>query len=176
MMSNVKILVTGGAASGKSDYAIQAADSLPGQKKYFIATAQPLDDEMKARIKRHKAKRAKNWQTVEEPIDLAGALTGVDTDGSVVIVDCLNLWTSNLLEKNDSEFHEALSKLASVVALFSGSLIAVTNEVGMGIVPADPTTRLFRDRLGAVNREIAKVCKSVVLMVSGIPIQIKGDD
>lgn len=175
-MTNMKLLVTGGAASGKSDYAIEVADSLTGGEHYFIATAQPLDDEMKARIERHKKSRGSRWQTVEEPVDLAGALTGIDTDDSVVVVDCLNLWTSNLLEKNDSEFHEALSRLASVVALFNGSLIIVTNEVGMGIVPANPTTRLFRDRLGAVNREIAKVCKSVVLMVSGIPIQIKGEN
>lgn len=175
-MSNVKTLITGGARSGKSEYALTLAESLPGDgARYFIATAQALDDEMKARIENHKKRRGSRWETIEEPVGIVQVLSRLDDPGNTLLVDCLNLWTSNLQNQDDDSFKDAVSKLVSGVELFSGSLIVVTNEAGMGIVPADPNTRLFRDRLGTVNRRIAQACRNVVLMVSGIPVQIKGD-
>ncbi len=172
---NAKILITGGAKSGKSAYALELARNLSG-KKYFIATAQAMDDEMKRKIEKHKKERNDGWATIEEPTDIARAINELSDTANVVVVDCLNLWTSNLLEENGEErFGELLSGLASSFKLFAGSIIGVTNEVGWGIVPADAQTRLFRERLGNVNRRVAACCTNVTLMVSGIPVSIKGE-
>ena len=165
------------ARSGKSEYALTLAESLPGDKAmYFIATAQALDNEMKLRIKNHQKRRGKHWKTVEEPVELAETLSRLDDPGNVLLVDCLTLWTSNLQGMDENGFSGIVSRLGAVITLFSGSLIIVTNEVGMGIVPADADTRLYRDRLGAVNRTAAEACNNVVLMVSGIPVRLKGED
>ncbi|MFQ5432329.1 MAG: bifunctional adenosylcobinamide kinase/adenosylcobinamide-phosphate guanylyltransferase [Nitrospinota bacterium] len=175
-MISVKTLVTGGARSGKSEYALTLAESLPGDNAmYFVATAQALDDDMKTRIENHQKRRGNNWKTVEEPVELAETLSRLDDTKNLLLIDCLTLWTSNLQSRDENGFGDAVSKLAAGITLFSGSLIIVTNEVGMGIVPASADTRLYRDRLGAVNRSVAEACGDVVLMVSGIPIQIKGD-
>ena len=176
-MSNIKTLVTGGARSGKSEYALLLAESLPsGNAMYFVATAQPLDDDMKTRIENHKKRRGKHWNTVEEPTLLAKTISSLSDSKNILLVDCLTLWTSNLLNKNGEDFNDALTQLASSIALFSGSLIFVTNEVGMGIIPMNADTRLFRDRLGTANRIVAEACVDVVLMVSGIAVRIKGED
>lgn len=175
-MSNIKTLVTGGARSGKSEYALTLAESLPGDKAmYFVATAQALDDDMKSRIENHQKRRGKHWKTVEEPVELAETISSLSDPKNVLLVDCLTLWTSNIQSKDEDRFNDTITKLAASITLFSGSLIIVTNEVGMGIVPANADTRLFRDRLGAVNRIVAEACGDVVLMVSGIPVRIKGD-
>jgi len=174
-MSSVKTLVTGGAGSGKSEYALTLAESLPGGKEmYFIATAQALDDDMKSRIENHRKQRGKHWKTVEEPVELAETLSRLDDPKNVLLLDCLTLWTSNLQSMDENGFSGIVSKLGAGITLFSGSLIIVTNEVGMGIVPADAGTRRYRDRLGAVNRTVAEACGDVVLMVSGIPVRLKG--
>lgn len=175
-MSNIKTLITGGARSGKSEQALTLAESVPGANAmYFIATAQPLDDEMKTRIENHKKQRGKHWKTIEEPVELGEAISRLSDPKNVLLIDCLTLWTSNLQGRDEKSFNDAVSKLAASITLFSGSLIIVTNEVGMGIVPADSTTRLYRDRLGTVNRIVAEACSEVVLMVSGIEVRIKGE-
>lgn len=174
-MSNKKTLITGGARSGKSEYALTLAESLESKSAmYFVATAEPLDEEMKLRIANHKKQRRKHWKTIEEPETIAEIITSLSDQNYVVLVDCLTLWTSNLLGNNENDFNDALTNLSTAVTLFSGSLIFVTNEVGMGIVPADAGTRLYRDRLGTVNRKVADACGDVLLMVSGIPLQVKG--
>jgi len=175
-VSNLKTVITGGARSGKSEYALTLAESLPGENaKYFIATAQALDDDMKSRIENHQKQRGKHWKTVEEPVELAETLSRLDDPKNVLVLDCLTLWTSNLQGMDENGFNGIVSKLAAGITLFSGSLIIVTNEVGMGIVPADADTRRYRDRLGTVNRTVAEACGEVVLMVSGIPVRIKGE-
>jgi len=177
VVSNIKTVITGGAGSGKSEYALTLAESLPGDKAmYFIATAQALDDEMKSRIENHQKRRGKHWKTVEEPLELAETLSRLDDPQNVLLIDCLTLWTSNLQSRDENGFSGTVSNLAAGITLFSGSLIIVTNEVGMGIVPADADTRRYRDRLGAVNRTVAEACGDVVLMVSGIPVRVKGED
>lgn len=172
---NVKTLITGGAKSGKSAYALELAKNLHG-KKYFIATAQAMDDEMKRKIEKHKKERSEGWTTIEESVNIASVISKLSDAANVVVVDCLNLWTSNLLCETDEEsFGELLKNLASSFSLFAGSIIGVTNEVGWGIVPANAQTRLFRERLGNVNRRVAACCTNVTLMVSGIPVSIKGE-
>ena len=172
----MKLLITGGARSGKSEHALTLAESVQGDKDmYFVATAQPLDDEMKTRIENHQRRRGKHWKTVEEPVEVAETISRLNESKNVLLVDCLTLWTSNLQDRDENSFDDAVSKLTASITLFSGSLIFVTNEVGMGIVPADADTRLYRDRLGTVNRKVADVCSDVVLMVSGIAVNVKGE-
>lgn len=172
----MKQLITGGARSGKSRYALDLADSF-NLKKYFVATAQPLDNEMKTRIEKHKAERKPDWITIEEPLEIAGILSQKSDPQNLMLIDCLALWTSNLLPKfDDKSFEQKSSELADSIISFKGSVITVTNEVGLGIVPADPQTRLYRDRIGSLNSTIAAVCNTVTMLVCGIPHNIKGDN
>jgi adenosylcobinamide kinase / adenosylcobinamide-phosphate guanylyltransferase len=175
------ILVTGGCRSGKSNYAQKIAESDPGTKT-FIATCPCLDEEMAERIRKHKKARNSSWFTVEETLDLAGALS-LSAASPVILVDCLTLWINNLLYDADvqgREFREEdmvrqCRKVLDSCSLISGKVIFVTNETGMGIVPADPLTRRFRDIAGRCNQSIAEKADSVVFMVSGIPLTVKGD-
>jgi adenosylcobinamide kinase/adenosylcobinamide-phosphate guanylyltransferase len=170
-MNNRKILVTGGVKSGKSRYALQLGESFGGDK-YFVATAQALDGEMERRIKIHITERPAHWETVEEPVEI-GAVLNRHKSG-VFIIDCLTLWTSNLLGKYDvTAFGEEARKLALAVAAFNGTVIVVTNEVGLGIIPGDGLSREYGDRLGMLNQEMAQVCDRVVLLVAGLPLEIK---
>ncbi len=171
----MKILVTGGARSGKSDYALALAGHAHA-KKVFIATAEARDDEMRARIEKHKRERGEGWLTVETPLALAETLRAQSALGTFTLVDCLTLWTSNLLEReDDAGFARRAAELAGAVAASEAAVVLVTNEVGLGIVPADPLTRRYRDRLGLVNAAVARACTRVVLMVAGVPLMIKGE-
>ena len=172
-MSGFTILVTGGARSGKSRYSLESAEKFPG-KKYFLATAQPLDDEMRKRIKIHRAQRDGRWQTIEEPIEIARVVSELNMPDNVVLIDCLNLWVSNTLDETEERFGAMVDETVSAIGGFAGTLVMVTNEVGLGIVPAHPKTRIFRDRLGFLNQAVAQKCRQVVMMVSGIPLYIKG--
>jgi adenosylcobinamide kinase/adenosylcobinamide-phosphate guanylyltransferase len=174
------VLITGGSRSGKSGYAQELAEKAPGPRVY-VATCPPVDQEMSARIERHKeARQGKGWDTIEEATDLRGVFSGVG-QYRVVVVDCLTLWINNLLwaeeqskktidedeiSKQCKEFKEALSN-------FEGTIIFVTNEVGTGLVPADPLSRRFRDLVGRCNQEIAAFADEVVLMTAGIPMYLK---
>lgn len=175
------VLVTGGARSGKSRFAEQYAASL-GKEGIYVATSQALDDEMRERVKRHQARRdgmAFAWSTVEEPYDLVRVMEA--TRGSIVLIDCLTLWLSNWLIRCEREADVEAAVQAQVEALFSafeqlsstGTVIAVTNEVGSGVVPAYPLGRQFRDLAGWMNQRLAAICEEVFLVTAGIPVELK---
>ena len=170
------ILVTGGRRSGKSAFALKIAQGISASR-YFIATAEAGDDEMSERIERHRKEREQNgWTTIEKPLDISMALRSVP-EGSVAVVDCLTLWVSNLtmsgvLTEDDAASH---SRLALTAARESGaSFVFVTSEVGMGVVPMSKEARLFCDLLGRVNQEVAAESDHVYLLVSGLPLALKG--
>ena len=174
-MKGRNVLVTGGQKSGKSRYALMLADAVGGEK-FFVATAQPLDGDMARRIERHRMERGEQWKTIEEPVAIAPVLDKLRGSDGVLIIDCLTLWTSNMLEQADeTAFLQKVEELSQSVAKFGGTVILVTNEVGLGIIPAGPVAREYCNRLGMVNQKMAEVCHSVVMLVAGLPIFIKGD-
>jgi adenosyl cobinamide kinase/adenosyl cobinamide phosphate guanylyltransferase/uncharacterized protein YlxP (DUF503 family) len=166
------ILVTGGARSGKTLFAESLADTSAGV--VYLATALPIDEEMAARIARHRARRPAHWETVEEPLDLGGAAKRIASE-AVLLVDCLGVWVANLLAGDTEEalVYEKVNGFLQAVGERQGRTVAVTNEVGMGIVPPYPLGRLFRDILGRVNQQVAEAADTVYLLVCGIPIRIK---
>lgn len=200
------VLVTGGARSGKSRFAERYAATL-GKRGLYIATMQGLDDEMRARIGRHRLRRERSgfpWRTVEEPLELAALLRQLDDraggrageggtpppkradvqgegnpDGEVVLIDCLTLWLSNwLLELDgkpdaDDELERLIDELAGLLAAARLPVIAVTNEVGDGVVPETPLGRRFRDWAGWMNQRVAEGCEDVFLVTAGIPVELK---
>lgn len=174
------VLVTGGARSGKSDYALQLAQSLPAPR-CFIATCPVVDSEMAERIARHREERAgAEWQTVEEQTDVAAVLRAHQTD-PVCLIDCLTLWVNNLLYHgeqsgelfSDAGMRQQCELLIEAAAVHQGTVICVTNEVGMGIVPDNPAARLYRDLVGRCNRMLATAANEVVLVSCGIPLRLK---
>jgi adenosyl cobinamide kinase/adenosyl cobinamide phosphate guanylyltransferase len=176
-MSNVAMsdlsrltLVLGGARSGKSRFAEGLIAALPGPWVY-IATAEAGDDEMAARIKAHRARRAANWRTVEAPRDLQAALAACGN--APVLVDCLTLWLSNLMLAN-ADMEKEIGQLESALSAIAAPVVLVANEVGSGIVPDYPLGRKFRDLQGTLNQRIAARADRVVLMVAGLPLAIKG--
>jgi len=167
-------LITGGSRSGKSSHALELTG--PFKRKVFIATAQAMDEEMRIRIANHQKERGDRYQTVEEPIKVAEAIKSIGSDTDVVILDCLTVWMGNLMFhlKNEEEREREIDHLLAVLEKPSCSVIVVTNEVGMGIVPENKLSRQFRDAAGYLNQQVAKRANRVVLMVSGIPVEIKG--
>jgi adenosylcobinamide kinase/adenosylcobinamide-phosphate guanylyltransferase len=166
-------LITGGARSGKSTYALKLA--VPHKRKFFIATGQALDDEMTARIEFHRDTRPSEFQTVEEPVNVVVALERLSERADIVVLDCLTLWVSNLMQlyNDDDPILSATDQLAKTLKASAFSSIVVTDEVGWGIVPEHPMARRYRDLLGWTNQKIASVADDVVLMVSGYPIKVK---
>ena len=181
--NNRLIFITGGSRSGKSRYAEQRAEALPGKRTY-IATCPVIDDEMDARIAKHRQQReGKGWITLEEPIELAKALADT-TDSAIVLVDCLTLWINNLLYEAQKQRDQQQAITEQQIAKLCGQVVAasrqgertvifVTNELGMGLVPADGTSRLYRDLIGRCNQTIAAQADEVVFMVSGQPLILK---
>lgn len=165
------LFVLGGARSGKSRYAQARAEALAGRHT-FIATAQAYDDEMRERIDRHKADRDARWRTVEAPLDLPGAIAACSSEEAVVLVDCLTLWTSNLL-LHDADFDAARAALCTAIAEFAGALVLVSNEVGFGIVPENALARRFRDEAGRINQAVAATVQEAVLVAAGLPLRLK---
>jgi adenosylcobinamide kinase/adenosylcobinamide-phosphate guanylyltransferase len=160
----------GGARSGKSAYAETLTSGFPAPWRY-VATAQAFDDEMRERIGIHRDRRRKGWYTVEAPLDLVGALAEAPR-GQPVLIDCLTLWLSNhLLADHDVEAES--ERLAATLAKPAGPWFVVSNEVGLGIVPETPLGRAFRDAQGRLNQQVAAVADRVVLMVAGLPVQVK---
>src|SRR5208282_814078 len=168
-------LITGGARSGKSGYAIERALAHRGPRRIFVATAQALDDEMRARIEHHRATRAPAFETVEEPLNVVAALAGLEGRADVVVLDCLTLWVSNLMAfySGDTAVLCEADSLAKVLGEASYASVIVTDEVGAGIVPDNPASRRFRDLLGWTNQKVAKVADEVILMVAGLPLRVK---
>jgi len=176
------ILITGGSRSGKSTYAQRMAESISGDRT-FIATCPVIDKEMEVRIRKHReARRAGNWQTVEETIDLASAIQEA-SGGSVILIDCLTLWVNNLMydaglqdgEISEEDIVVQCRKILDVCREISGTVIFVTNEVGMGIVPDNALSRRYRDLAGRCNQVMADGADAVVFIVSGLPLNIKGE-
>jgi len=163
-------LLLGGARSGKSVHAEKLVAALPAPWAY-IATAEAYDDEMAERIALHRSRRGEDWRTVDAPLDLAGALRALP-DGQPVLVDCLTLWLSNHMLAGD-DVDALSSELAEVLSKPRGPWFAVSNEVGMGIVPDNALGRRFRDAQGRLNQRVAARADRVFFMVAGLPMQVK---
>ena len=164
------ILITGGARSGKSRRAETRALSFPGRPVY-IATAEALDAEMRARIARHQARRGNDWIEREAPLALVEALDASD-GGGARLVDCLTLWLSNLMHA-DRDCAQEAAHLADALARQSSPVVLVTNEVGLGIVPDNALARAFRDAAGLLNQTIARVADEAEFVVAGLPMKLK---
>jgi adenosylcobinamide kinase/adenosylcobinamide-phosphate guanylyltransferase len=200
---SVKItFVIGGARSGKSSFVLNEVSEMKGSKAY-IATGEALDDEMQDRIRKHKEDRGQEWDSYEEPVNIAELISKIKDKYEIVVIDCLTLWLSNVLirqqstenrsqnlptgqagtdvriqttEKHINDLIETLNKLKnSVCSLESGfcNLYIVSNDVGMGIVPENPLAREFRDLTGFLNQKVAEVADEVYMVTAGIPIKIK---
>lgn len=163
-------LVLGGARSGKSRFA-ESLVSAAGAATY-IATAEPRDGEMKSRIAAHQDRRGPSWQTREAPLDLAAALSEADMSGRPVLLDCLTLWLSNLME-DGRDIGGETDRLVSSLASLTCPVVMVSNEVGQGIVPANALARRFRDHAGALNQTMAAQADHVFFVTAGIPAQLK---
>jgi len=164
------ILITGGARSGKSLRAESRALGFPGRPVY-IATAEALDAEMRARIARHQARRGNDWIEREAPLALVEALDASD-GGGARLVDCLTLWLSNLMHA-DRDCAQEAAHLADALARQSSPVVLVTNEVGLGIVPDNALARAFRDAAGLLNQTIARIADEAEFVVAGLPMKLK---
>ena len=171
-----KIFVLGGCRSGKSSYALETAQKFSGNKKVFIATCVPRDDEMKLRVARHQQERSRHWHTVEAPLHLPQAIVEAGGKASVLLIDCLTLWINNLLMENyDSEqILDQVQSLSRAVSSATLPVVLVSNEVGTGIVPDNKLARLYRDLVGSTNQAVAACADQVIWTVAGIPVIIKG--
>lgn len=184
------VLVTGGGRSGKSSYAERLAEDLPGPRVY-IATTIPFDSELAERVAKHRESRAESraegsWSTVEEPLDLAAAIRACPSPATI-LVDCLTMWVNNLMWEGErgrkaaqppaeADVAAACRDIVAACREREGVVVLVTNEVGLGIIPGDPVTRLYRDLLGRCNQVMAGAAGTVVLMVSGLPLVLKDVD
>jgi adenosylcobinamide kinase/adenosylcobinamide-phosphate guanylyltransferase len=169
------ILIIGGAKSGKSRIALDICNTLE-KKKIFLATAQALDEEMEERIGRHRRERGKDWTTVEEPVAITKRINELDTEDSVILVDCLTLWISNLFMKYDNSLQhiqEEIEVFLNSLTQVRGVVIIVSNEVGMGIVPDNELARAYRDVAGSLNQRIAAFSEKVGAVIAGIPVILK---
>jgi adenosylcobinamide kinase/adenosylcobinamide-phosphate guanylyltransferase len=166
-----RVLVLGGARSGKSRTALQLAEQA-SLKRIYVATAQAFDDEMHERIALHRLERDRSWQTVDAPLELSQAIQAQTGPDKVVLVDCLTLWLSNIVLAERDPSHEG-DRLIHAVREAQGPLILVSNEVGQGIVPSTPLGRSFRDEQGRLNQRIAEACDAVVFVAAGCPILLK---
>jgi adenosylcobinamide kinase/adenosylcobinamide-phosphate guanylyltransferase len=200
-MSRKLVFITGGARSGKSTFALKEASKISG-KKAFIATAvgaygnTPLqDEEMRERIENHKRNRGKDWDTYEEPLKIADVIKKIEGEYSVIVVDCLTLWLSNLMHSglnitnaiNDlikvldgvnvgatlavAQKNKTINKRAG--ASPAPTIYIVSNEVGMGIVPDNEMARRFRDMAGFLNQKVAGIADEVYMVIAGIPVRVK---
>lgn len=170
-------LITGGARSGKSAHALSLAREVGADagRLFFVATAEGLDEEMRARIAHHRANRPPGFQTIEEPLHLAERIDALCGRSDVVVLDCLTLWISNLLGAGaeDESILQSADRLAVSLRRAVFASVVVSGEVGHGIVPENPLARRFRDLLGWTNQRIAKAADRVLMMVAGYPIRVK---
>ena len=170
--------VVGGCRSGKSGHAQKLAEATASTRRVYVATCIPYDDEMRDRVIRHQRVRDRSWRTVEAPIELPGAVVAAAETGGVVLVDCLTLWTTNLLLSPAASPHidKYVEDLVGALDQAACPVILVSNEVGSGIVPENRLARQFRDMMGTVNQRIAACADEVVWTVAGIPVVIKGEN
>ncbi|NVZ31029.1 bifunctional adenosylcobinamide kinase/adenosylcobinamide-phosphate guanylyltransferase [Pseudomonas sp. A4002] len=167
-------LILGGARSGKSRLAEKlATDS--GLSVTYIATSQPLDGEMTARVAHHRERRPSEWGLIEEPIELARVLKENATPNHCLLIDCLTLWLTNLLMLEDPDrLNHEREALLQTLATLPGEIIFVSNETGMGVVPLGELTRRYVDEAGWLHQALAERCQRVVLTVAGLPLTLKG--
>ena len=175
--------ILGGQRSGKSRRAEMTARQwladAPQHRAVLIATGQAWDGEMRERIARHqrdRAERVPGMATVEEPLALASALTAHSTTDTLVVVDCLTLWLTNLLMPAEGAGVDATSPTAALCAAIAaarGPVVLVGNEIGLGVIPMGRETRAFVDALGALNQAVAAACERVTLMAAGLPLTLK---
>ena len=161
-------LITGGARSGKTRYALEGADG--SSPCTYIATAELLDDEMRERAARHQRERGTLWRTIEEPYELAPLVTELH---GLLVIDCLTIWLSNWLLRDDSQIERKIEQLCAAFQASTCRIRAITNEVGSSIVPENPLARRFRDWSGLLNQRVAGAADAVYLMVCGIPTRVK---
>lgn len=174
-MATKLIFITGGARSGKSRFAQRLADGMKG-RKVFIATAQPLDEEMRVRIEKHKKERPLGWDAVEEPKHLCSAIKKCEGKYDVILMECLTMWISNHLTQfntNETEILEEVNRLVACCENIESAIIIVSNEVGLAIVPEDSLSRLFRDIAGFANQKIASLADEAYLVIAGLPLNLK---
>ncbi len=164
------ILITGGARSGKSVRAEARAKAFAG-KPVYIATAEPLDVEMRERIANHRVRRGNEWSEHETPLELVAMLDATD-GGGARLVDCLTLWLSNLLHA-ERDWSRETTQLAESLRAQKSPVVLVTNEVGLGIVPDNALARQFRDAAGIMNQMIAQAADEVEFVVAGLPMRVK---
>lgn len=187
-MKSTIILCSGGARSGKSEFAEQLALSLKGRKAY-VATGQAFDDEMKDRIKKHQLRRGKEWITFEIPLDLHENWEHIKNVSDVILIDCLTMFTSNhVFAHGDINTQEDANRIESIILKElrlllqeinnsnDKTVIFVTNEIGLGIVPENKLARYFRDITGRVNREVASAANKMYLTISGVTIELKSQE
>jgi len=166
-----KVLVLGGARSGKSSYAEALLSAYDGARTY-IATAEAQDAEMAARIAKHRARRGSGWHTVEQPLNLVVALEAHCRPAGAVMVDCLTLWLSNLMVASRDIAAET-AELTEALVRLPGCAVLVSNEVGLGIVPDNEMAREFRDHAGRLNQAVAEVVDEAVFVAAGLPLRLK---
>ena len=165
-------LVLGGARSGKSAFAERLVAET-GLSRHYIATGRAFDDEMRARISKHREDRGEGWQTHEEPLALAARIRDVARADRAVLVDCLTLWVTNLmLEERD--IAAECSGLVEVLRQAPGRIVLVSNEVGLGIVPENRMARAFRDHAGRLHQQVAALVPEVYFIAAGLPLKMKG--
>lgn len=166
--------VLGGARSGKSSFA-EGLVAAHGGPLVYLATGRAWDAEMSTRIGTHQARRGDRWRTIEEPMDLPGALQ--DADGLPVLLDCLTLWVTNLMmakeENPDLELADAFASLEAALAATKSHVVIVSNEVGQGIVPDNKMARQFRDRAGHLHQRVAALADEVYFVTAGLPQKLK---
>ena len=168
-------LILGGARSGKSRFAEQAAKD-SNLNVTYIATAQAFDREMQARIDHHQAQRPKHWTVIEEPLYLAECLMRVDEPNQLILVDCLTLWMSNLLMHENAELQsQECLKLLEVLPTLQSELILVSNETGLGVIPMGEISRKFVDESGRLHQQLGQIAEKVVFCVAGFPMMLKGE-
>ena len=184
-MSPINILITGGARSGKSRFAQDFAPKL-GEPALFVATATAGDDEMRQRIDEHRRNRPTTWKTLEATTNIGNRISQEIGEAQVVIVDCITLLVNNIFSQNSHQTDEQtdvsiiekkvadeINELLDCIDQVNASFIIVTNEVGLGLVPADKMSRLYRDLLGRANQMLAEHADEVYLMVAGLPVKLK---
>jgi adenosylcobinamide kinase/adenosylcobinamide-phosphate guanylyltransferase len=171
------VFVVGGASSGKSDVALQLADTGigPTARRAFVATAEGLDEEMAMKIARHRQSRPSAWVAAEVPLELADWLKEEGRNYRVILVDCLTMWLSNHCErgKKERDIMEEVTILLHAVRQSAARVVLVSNELGMGLVPADARSRRFRELAGDVNRLVAQEADDAYFVVSGMPLSLK---
>lgn len=171
-------LLTGGARSGKSSYALTLAEE-KDCKRAFIATSASIDEEMETRIRNHKAEREGRYDTFEEQFKVEKIVESIVKDYDIAVLDCLSTWLGNIYYKNNDNEESVKERVDAFILFLKNSnfnmdLIIVTNEVGYGIIPENALARSYRDMLGYLNRKIAELADNVTLSVCGIPMKIKG--